>query len=237
MKTFRHSGKIGDIIFSLPTIKALGGGIVYIPENTGECLGLLSAIRSLLLSQSYINEVREYPSGLPYMQQAPGIHIDYDLDLARLQPAKGIIHIVKRYMDAFGVRNHYWKDPWLSVGESSISGSYSIVNYTGRHIKNEQTGRVSGVDWERVFSSIKGRVFFVGTVQEHYWFYHNIAPVDYFQTIDILDLAKVVGGADAVYCNQSCVLALSQALDKKRCLDIKPEKSNCILGTKNEFIL
>src|SRR6186713_2528982 len=97
VKKFKHNGKQGDVIFSLPTIRELGGGILYIPENTpDECRGMYSNMKVLLELQPSIHEVREYPSGLGYMEQAPGIAIDYDLDRARLQPAKGVVHIVKR---------------------------------------------------------------------------------------------------------------------------------------------
>src|SRR6186713_1910265 len=102
-KTFRHGGKIGDVIFSLPVIRELGGGIVYLPESTPDaCNNLYSGLKDLLEEQPYIKEVREYPSWLPYMQLVPDIHIDYDLDRARMQTLKGVIHIVKRYLDAFG---------------------------------------------------------------------------------------------------------------------------------------
>ena len=30
IKTFKHSGNLGDIVYSLPTIIALGGGILYL---------------------------------------------------------------------------------------------------------------------------------------------------------------------------------------------------------------
>jgi hypothetical protein len=31
-KTFLHSGSLGDIVYSLPTIQALGGGVLYIKD-------------------------------------------------------------------------------------------------------------------------------------------------------------------------------------------------------------
>ena len=36
MKTFKHSGDMGDIIFSLPTIRALGGGVLYLDPRGGQ---------------------------------------------------------------------------------------------------------------------------------------------------------------------------------------------------------
>jgi hypothetical protein len=35
-KRFKHSGDLGDIIFSLPTIRALGGGTLYLDPAGGQ---------------------------------------------------------------------------------------------------------------------------------------------------------------------------------------------------------
>ena len=75
--TFKHSGDLGDIIFSLPTIKALGGGILYLDPDAGQSDPLVTwgkgiynktkltqagidAITPLLEYQSYIHEVRTW---------------------------------------------------------------------------------------------------------------------------------------------------------------------------------
>lgn len=246
-RTFRHGGKIGDVIFSLPTIRELGGGIVYLPENTpDDCKGLYSGMTDLLLLQPYIKEVREYPSGLPYMEQAPGIHIDYDLDLARLQPKKGVIHIVKRYLDAFGVNLPNWKDPWLKVPGYSdenryrfhgLPKEYVLINYTARHIYNEQLQMRSKVDWKKVVECIKEKAFFVGTTIEHRNFESFAGSIEYLPTKNMLEVARVIRDAKAVYCNQSSVLAIAQSLGKPYYLDHKPNKTNCLLYTNQEYIL
>lgn len=236
-KTFRHGGKMGDVIFSLPTIKALGGGILYLPEKTPDaCNNLHSSLKDLLLQQDYIKDVREYPSGYPYLKLAPGIKIDYDLDKARNQPKKGLIHIVKRYMDEFGIVNPNWKEPWLQI-DAVRSRDYSVINYTGRHIKNDQTGAVSKVDWERVVDSIKEPIVFVGLEHEYEWFCENVAIIPHLKTENILQVAEVIAGAKAVYCNQSMCLALAQAIGKTYYLDVKPGKSNCLLYTEKENLL
>lgn len=244
-KTFRHGGKIGDVIFSLPTIRELGGGILYLPERTPDaCNNLYSSLKDLLLLQPYIKEVREYPSGLPYMQLAPGIHIDYDLDLARLQPLKGVVHIVKRYMDAFGVNYPGWKEPWLHLpydhvckGWSLLDNEYAVINYTGRHINNDKMNITSDVNWTTVLHSISITKYFVGTLAEHEYFVNKYGPIRYKPTDNILELALMIRDAKAVYCNQSSTLALAQALSKVYYLDVKPMKTNCLMYTNNENIL
>lgn len=234
-------GKIGDVIYSLPTIRELGGGILYIPENTPDaCTGMHSSLKDLLLMQPYIHEVREYPSGLNYRERAPGIHIDYDLDDARLQPLKGKVHIVKRYMDAFGVNYPGWEEPWLKLGEylgPRFTNDYVLINYTGRHIHNDKLNITSKVDWYNIVRMIGCEVYFVGHESEYEQFIQRYAPVGYIKTQNILKLAYLVNGAKAVYCNQSCTLALAQSLGKTYYLDVKPQKTNCLLYTNNENIL
>jgi hypothetical protein len=236
----RHSGKIGDIIYALPTIRELGIDTLYIPENTPDgCTGMYSGLKDLLLLQPYIREVREYPSGLNYRERAPGIDIDYDLDDARLQPMKGVIHIVKRYMDAFGVDYPGWKEPWLQLPDNPIQviGGYAVINYTGRHIHNDKLNITSNVDWGKILKSIDIPVVFVGTFQELERFEKIAGPVEYVNTKNMLDVAYVLKGAKAVYCNQSACLALSQSMGKPYYLDVKPQKTNCLLYTNNENIL
>jgi hypothetical protein len=240
MKTFHHSGKLGDVIFSLPTMRELGGGILYLPESSpDECPHLYSNLKDLLILQPYIHEVREYPSGLPYMQLAPGIHIDYDLDRHRLQPSKGLIHIVKRFLDTFDIKIPNWKDPWLVVDDvpCPVKGEFLLINFTNRHLTNEQLGIKSRVDWKQVYYSIEEKKYFVGTEKEHEYFCKTFGPIDYIHTENVLELARVVRDAKKVYCNQSLVLALSQSLGKTYFLDVKPGKRNCLIGTPNENIL
>jgi hypothetical protein len=244
-KTFRHGGKVGDCIFALPAIRELGGGILYLPEQTPDgCSALYSSLKDLLLQQSYIKEVREYPSGLPYMELAPEIHIDYDLDRARLQPLKGVIHIVKRYMDAFGVNYPNWKEPWLTVGQKpfertwwNIPDEYVLINYTGRHIVNEQLKITSRVNWTEVIKSIKKPVYFVGHENEYHNFVNRFTGLPFLKTDNLLQLALLIKGAHSIYCNQSSVLALAQSMAKQYYLDVKPHKTNCLLYTNNEHLL
>lgn len=248
-KTFRHGGKIGDVIYSLPNIRELGGGILYLPERTPDaCSNLYSSLKDLLLLQPYIKEVREYPPGLPYMKLAPDIHIDYDLDLARLQPNKGLTHIVKRYMDAFGVKYENWKDPWLMWDENKIrvgvtgidlvSGNYALINYTGRHLTNDYMRITSKVDWGKVFDSIESPVYFIGTSYEHEHFESKWGvALPHIYTGNMLHVAYLVKNAKAIYCNQSSILSLAQGFGKTYYLETKPMKRNCLLETNNENIL
>jgi hypothetical protein len=173
------------------------------------------------------------------MEKAPGIHIDIDLDEARKQPGKGVIHIVKRYMDQFKITYPAWKEPWLVVDDkpTGINGRYTLVNFTGRHRNNERMHN-SKVDWKRVMSSIKGNVLFIGLPEEYLRFTveYNVA-LPFALTKNMLEVARLIRDCDALYCNQSSALSIAQGLGKTYHLDVKPGKTNCLMCTNREYIL
>lgn len=230
-KTFRHSGKTGDVIFSLPTIREMSGGVLYLPVDGPESRGLFENMNALLIQQTYIQEVREYPSGLPYGELASDIHIDVDLDKHRTHPLRGRVNMVKRYYEVFGI-DADWKQPWLQVeGEAPITGEYSLVNLTPRFREE------SKVDWKRIHNAIPGRKIFIGTPQEYSHYVSKIGDIEYFETKNLLTLALTIRYSLALYCNQSAALSVAQGLGKTYYLEKKPFKTNCLFYTPNEFIL
>lgn len=240
MKTFFHSGKLGDVIFSLPTIKAMGGGILYLPEKTHQCDRLYSNLKDLLLQQPYIHEVREWIDPLPYEAFSPGITkevsgIDVNLDRHFEHPARGRINMVQRYFDIFGIKGVDYRKPWLTVIEPPFYlQQYNLLNVTPRFRDN------SRLDWTRVAANLQNKIdplFFVGLPEEWHTFCRQYSPVNYFATGNILQLARMINYSKALYCNQSCALAIAQGLGKTYYLEVKPGKTNCLFYTKNENIL
>lgn len=235
MKTFKHNGKMGDIIYSLPTIKALGGGILYIPEYTAESPCLYSCMKTLLDQQPCIHEVRLYPSGLGYNQKAIGIHIDYDLDLHRTHPLRGYTHVVKRFLEVFDLNVPNWKDPWLVVEGPRIENiPYYLFNVTRRFRDN------SRVNWRNTLAKArkyKIPCYFLGTDEEHEAFVSEAGDIDRVFVDNALDVALLVRDARLIYCNQSFVLTLAQGLGKNYACEFKPNKMNCRIGTANESML
>lgn len=231
MKTARHSGKVGDIIFSLPVVKKLGIDVLFIPERTGEVEHLYSNVKSLLLEQPYLQGVAEYASDLPYMETSPDFPpIDYDLDLHRTHMAKGSRNMVQRYADVFNVEVD--TSPWLVLNNDVNPSGYNLVNVTPRHR--------GGVDWNRVLAELNTRdlpVLFIGTQSEHEVFVSNIGPIPYLFTKDLYTFASAINSCEALYCNQSAALSIAQALGKEYYLELKPGKTNCLFRTPNEHLL
>src|SRR6188508_2714741 len=108
MKTFKHSGDIGDLIYALPTIRALGGGFLYLAKSDFTRVPMMAGskanIESLLLAQSYIK-------GLALWM---GESIDYDLDKFR-EEWDTRDNIAEQHLKTFGLPVSEVEEPWLEV--------------------------------------------------------------------------------------------------------------------------
>ena len=56
---------------------------------------------------------------------------------------------------------------------------------------------------------------FVGSPQEHLDFQHEFhVQIDYLPTSNLLELAQIIQGAEMIFANQSCALAIAIAMGK-----------------------
>lgn len=231
-KHFLHSGSLGDIIYSLPTIRAMGGGTLHVKRALFHAgYDQFTASERLLRCQPYLHDVLPYPAQYDQFQHDPNIHLDHDLDVARLQPNRSRVHIIKRHLDAMGVQLVSWRDPWLTVPSPPVDWFYSLIHVTPRYRER------SRVDWAVIRQLIPEPVFFIGFKHEHEAFEQFAGPIPYLPTRDLLDMARAIAGADALYCNQSVGLTLAQGLGKPYFLERHVNRINCLLFTSNEHIL
>lgn len=226
MKTFYHSGKMGDVIYSLPTIRAMGGGILYLPENGPEVTGMYSFMKSLLEMQSYIHEVRQAPDSVFYDDSREWV--DVDLNLHRTHPQRGKVNMVQRYFDVFGISQPV-PEQWMRSTPAPLEST--MVSVTPR-FRN-----ASRVSWKHVLKRIDGMAYFMGTDEDYFEFTRRYGILPRIYAPDALTVASFVSGASAIYCNQSFVLTLSQAMNKTRYVEFKPGKTNCHFNSPNEHAL
>lgn len=236
---FLTSGSLGDIIYALPTIRALGGGTLYVKESYfwPPYGNLFTAIKDLMFQQDCIQDVKPYPGNLPPFHYDSTIHIDYDLDLALNQPMRGRNHNIKSCLNAFGISNQDWDKPFLKVEgfNNWFAGQplkeYSLIQLTPRWRDHSQ------INWERAYMKIPGYVYFVGFKDEHVDFMDKYGYIGHLETANILELAILIRDCQALYCNQSVGLTIAQGLGKKYWLEQKPTKTNVLMYTPNENIL
>lgn len=208
MKSFYHSGDLGDIIASLPTVRELGGGDYVI--GPGMCRESLAGARfqsivELLLAQPYIDSVH-------WVDQKPtGMDVDFSTfrecdyrhgeDLATWQ-ARHVGVLVEL-------------EPWLEV-DAGKHGKPVFARSPRYH--NDE------FPWRQIVRENPDALF-VGTETEHQMFeLENRGDVHHAKTKDLYEVAQVIAGASRFYGNQSCpwwiAFGLGQACTQETRLDI-----------------
>jgi len=212
-KTFMHSGDMGDIIYSLPVIKALGGGKIYLdPSWDKTCFSEEKAhlLMPLLSTQSYITEAALY-NGEP---------VDYNLNQFRRIGFRriGFINLVESHLRAFELPGYLKNEQWLDVGKKRIAEV--VFNRSARYQDVE-------FPWQDIVERFKGQSIFVGLQEEHEQFIESFGQVPFYEVGDFLELAEIINGADLFIGNQSLSFAISEGLHKRNYLEICKHSPNC----------
>ena len=218
--TFKHSGALGDVIFSLPAVRALGGGVLYLDPQGGEGDPLLAdpdtgrtradfsaqtieSVKPLLLLQEYISDVRTWT----------GQKVDYNLDEFRRHLDAG--NLCDAYLRAFNLPFTHKETAWLVVDDPvSIPGHPVVVNRTVRYTGNH-------IFWQKILPKVHKEALFVGFPKEHEIFEYTFGiPIRYYPTPTILDLARVIAGAKQFIGNASSANAIAEGLKKNKILEV-----------------
>ena len=215
MASFRHSGKLGDIVYSLPCVRLLGQGRYYIRLGDPLTESEANVILPLLRAQSYIEEATIWANQ----------EFEHDLDRFRkLHPMW--TNLADCHLFALGLasfpRNRKWleaPDPLNPPQPVAISRSDSFRGAPGF--------------WEEVYSLVAERAFFVGTRKEHADFESLLGPIEYVRTRDLLELARLLAGANLFIGNQSCPYAIAEGLKIPCIQEVYHFTPNCIFDRPN----
>lgn len=226
MKTFKHSGTLGDIIYSLPVMRALGGGEFYLHLN--QVAWIAKHYYNSVPSEYHQNKMSTQDLEFMYdfmMQQSyihkfepltPHIEITHNLD--RFRPA--FVHhpanYIQIYCEAFGIndtqtQNDIISTPWISVRQLNTKpGRPIVVNRTARGFspqqRNPQWDQWRSQEWDK-------RAVFIGLEQEYEEFRKwSSWDLTYYPTKNLLEIAEIIAAAELFIGNQSMALALAQGL-------------------------
>jgi hypothetical protein len=241
MKTYKHSGTLGDLIYSLSIVKKMEPGEFMVAINNIEnCVSRygyrpdevdpvhkgrftmqdFEMLLPLLERQSYIEEVSSWHQG----DHEP----DIDLDRFRGTLFRGFEgNYVQAYHLAFELpfSEPDLQQPWLEADPVAVAPI--VISRTPRY----QCPNGDHV-WRELVENIDldASAIFVGTESEHKDFETTVGQqVPYFPVADFLQLANVVAGAELVMANQNFVYSLAMALGKSAVLEtikIKPLQNN-----------
>lgn len=220
MRRYFHSGQMGDLIYSLPTVKALGPG-VYVTALRKERHDELAP---LLRRQHDILAVEHHP-----VRHRPPVGITHDFDRMR-RPEYAPLHTrLLTASHALPFRVKVTSEPWLDADPGWQRGKHdrAIVARSFRY-------RRLNMDWVRELNYLRERhadLAFVGLENEYKDFLRIDAEIPWIPTADALALAQVIYESRQFSGNQSFPLALAVGYGVPHRIEIAPGHTNCSFPT------
>lgn len=226
MISCKISGDIGDVVYSLPTIRALGIELVYLNYQAKYKLSGIGktkfseagakAIQPLLEAQTYIKHVAFYD----------GQAINYDLDIfRRVQKDLAFQNLAHAIASTFSVDISITEQQWLYV-EPVRKEKIVLFNKTDRYLNPL-------IDWHSYDQFLPFSAF-VGLESEHRKFCKEMDfNIPFYQTENLLQLAQLIAGCDLFIANQSSPYAIAEGLKKNTIQVVCPDCPNCIFPRNN----
>ena len=163
-RIFHHTGDSGDVIYSIPVIRALGGGVLFLSDDNKFPFPRRS--RSTV-NPDWVNNLAPLLESQDCIWRASFTHstpfsTDYDLNRFRIEwsqplqtPVKSIF---QQHLDAFGVQ---WPTdrPWLTVA-SPVVDRPIVVNLTSRY-------RNYHFPWLHLIKKYGDQMAFIGSDKEY----------------------------------------------------------------------
>lgn len=228
LKTYYHSGNLGDIVYGLYAIKAAGGGDLLIgpkQNHTSPCQvpttkAQFEAFLPLLKLQPYLRKVEyraEYPAG----------EIDVDLNRFRdhwnnwqVRQREKIDTLCKCHFHTLGIMARFEEgEPWLRAP----------LNGTGKPIVIHRSARYHQplFPWGDLVERYGKQMVFVGLNVEWNDFCSEFGEVRFYAARDLREMAEVINGAMACIMNQSFPLSAAIGLGQRVMVEEWPQSPDC----------
>lgn len=223
MSWFSHSGDLGDIIYSLPTIRASGGGKLVLFDYPGRTAhGMteekVNRLRPLLEYQNYIHSVEWSTTKQDSSLNGFRDHIGNQQNL------------VDAHLATHGYTWEHRTTKWLDVP----CHKYGLPVVLARSARYNNPR----FPWKRIVEKYKRVAGFVGTRKEHEDFTRLFGDVPFIEANDFLQLAQVIDGSRLFICNQSAPGAVGHGLFHRMIIELCPrsyvlgalQRLNCVNG-------
>lgn len=222
--TFAHSGGLGDIVYAIPTIQALGGGHLYIktgspcayPDNWEHMGGGIKVTETMAEAMLPFLEVQ---AGITGCSIHRGEEITYDLDCFRNKRRLGRGHLAQHHLDAFGVNADLTK-PWLRVTPDESYREVVVINRTSRY-------HAKGITGDSYAFFCESKPLFIGNEDEYRALKRHVPSLAYEPTPSLQRAAEIIAGCKLFVGCQSCCYAIAEGLKANRVLEVCERTPNC----------
>ena len=206
---FSHYGDDGDLIYAMSSIYAVccstgekADVVLYHHTGARHPYDRDHAAKTIPLI-----EVQPYISSCRWSHNPVGVRLD--------------TAIRKFFWDKGQLGDHYYN--WLNLIPDDRLHPWLVIDQPNRvaPVVLARSARYHGTafPWGRVVDATRGRNVFVGTVAEHKKFCEQFGAVPYYPTADLLELARVIAGAELFIGNQSCPRAIAEGLKVPVCVE------------------
>lgn len=222
MNKFHHKGSLGDIIYSLPTIIAKGGGELFLRKKSH-----FMFLESLLRSQEYIKNV--YCEAEIKDEDLEEMMMGFmNLDgFRRINKKDRNKHLAKCHLEIFNLYFDISKN-WL-YNIPAFFRSKIVIGRTERYHDQEE------INWA-LLKDFKSNCLFLGFKEEYDDFYYKYGiDMPFYVCKDGLEMASIVQGSNMVIGNQSFLFSIAEALKKPRFLEVFYSKNNCLPQSDNGY--
>jgi hypothetical protein len=228
-----HSGNAGDIIYSLPSVRALGiRHLILNVYRDPDPLRRLTernarALAPLLLAQEYVDRVTLVTAGVPLESVDPKcIDVDYVLDRFRNEDA-GHVHLMQAHANALHAEIDA-NAPFLHVPAGTPEASEVVLALTPRY-------RALTDEFLRDLMLYFDDILILAIPDE----WRSVAgiPGRVRQCADFLEMARLIQQAGVFIGSPSLASAIAEGLKAPRIVDLPLEFPNAFPIGPNGYVL
>ena len=217
---FFHSGDLGDLIYAIPSIRAL---CAQRRERAEVYLGSRPWTRSRWNEQLYgsiepLLRAQGFSVFLMHGEEAPQSPF---IDFSTFRNGGYVLG------DTIIERQRRWvnaeidlKKPWIHVEPDHFFAGKIIVN---------RASRWQGFcfPWKDVVRVFSGQLLFIGLESECEEFEREFGAISFHPTFDLLQVARIIAGAQFFIGSQSAPLAIANGLHKPSLVEACPYGPDC----------
>lgn len=233
MVTVKHSGNIGDIIYSLPAIRQASRlhdkiDLLLLINQLGQ-LAYNHPLGNVMLNREVAEMAVPFFESLDFIKSVRIITepepVDYDLDRFRKIGLNYTGHISRWYFYVY---------PELTC--DLAEPIFFPKGKTDRPIVINRTNRYHGRGWDYLlFRKYDHLMTFVGLPDEFAVLSKKLPNMDYKPVNDFYELAQIITGSDLFIGNQSMAFAIAEVTKTNRALEVCPDAHNVIPTGRNGY--
>jgi hypothetical protein len=221
--SFKHSGDLGDLIYSLPVMRYFGGGELvlnpfglpskkYDGSDSGFDNKIIELLRPLLEKQEYISKLSVWNKQ----------RVDLDIDYFRtIEIQKD--NLCEKILETFKVPFSESEKPWITCEKKQLA---PVVISRSMRYRNDR------LIYNHFLQDFDDCVF-IGLEDEHQDFEDRFGKIRFHKVSNFLEFAEIINGSEVFIGNQSFGMSLAVGLGKPFLQEYYPIYHDCIFDRKN----